>query len=89
MVVKRTTPHDHPFLLPLMNRLNDRAGLADAIGPENAQAILQHVDSAYPTAAKISNRNKWVGAAAKAVGLGGGLGYEAVRGLRGLLGGTE
>jgi hypothetical protein len=72
-------------LFAKINRLNDRGRLADAIGPDNAQALLQHVDSAYLTAQKIANRNRFIGNAAKAVGLGG-LGYEATKFAHDLLG---
>lgn len=74
-------------LFAKINRLNDRGRLAQAIGPENAQALLQHVDSAWLTAEKLANRQKWIGKAAKTVGLGGvgALGYEAVSGLHHML----
>ena len=72
-------------LFAKINRLNDRGRLAQAIGPENAQALLQHVDSAWLTAEKIANRNKWIGKAVKASGVGA-LGYGAVSGVHHLLG---
>jgi hypothetical protein len=43
------------------------------------------LNSAYLTAQKIANRNKFIGNAAKSVGLGG-LGYEAVKAAHQLLG---
>jgi hypothetical protein len=64
----------HELLSQALAGVSDR--LADAIGPENAQAILQHADSTYPTAQKIANRTKWIGVAAKAVGLGGAGGLD-------------
>jgi hypothetical protein len=77
-----------------VNRLYDKATpnggnrLADAIGQENAQNLLRHVDSMYLEAQKIAARNKYAGMAAKAIGLGGAgsLGYEAMHGLHSLLG---
>jgi hypothetical protein len=72
-------------LFAKINRLNDRGRLADAIGPDNAQALLQQVDAAYLTAQKIANRNRFIGNAAKAVGLGG-LGYEATKYAHDVLG---
>jgi hypothetical protein len=72
-------------LFAKINRLNDRGRLADAIGQDNAQALLQHVDSAYLSAQKIANRNRFIGNAAKAVGLGG-IGYEATKFAHDLLG---
>lgn len=65
-------------LFSKINRLNDKRRLADAIGPENASALLQHVDSMYLAAQKIANRNETIKSVAKAVGLGG-LGYGVMK----------
>jgi hypothetical protein len=83
----KTTPEtvNPKTLFSKINRLYDKGRLADAIGPDNAQALLQHVDSAYLTAQKIANRNRFIGNAAKAVGLGG-IGYEATKFAHDLLG---
>ena len=75
-------------LFSRINRLYDKGRLADAIGQENAQALLQHVDSAYLTAQKITNRNKFIGNAAKTLGLGG-LGYEATKFAHDLFGNSQ
>jgi hypothetical protein len=77
-----TTPEavNPKVLFTKVNRLNDRGRLAQAIGPDNANALLQHVDQAYVQAQKIAARNKWAGLVAKAaggVGLGG-VGYAGV-----------
>jgi hypothetical protein len=68
-------------LFTKVNRLNDRGRLAQAIGPDNANALLQNVDEAYVKAQKIAAANKWIGYARDAgVHLGlGGAGYEGVR----------
>ena len=84
-------------LFAKVNRLYDKATpnggnrLADAIGQENAQNLLRHVDSMYLEAQKIASRNKYAVMTAKAIGLGGAgsLGYEAIRGLHGLLGDSQ
>jgi hypothetical protein len=83
----KTTPEtvNPKTLFSKINRLYDKGRLADAIGPDNAQALLQHVDGAYLTAQKIANRSKFIGNAAKSIGLGG-LGYEAVKVAHDLLG---
>jgi hypothetical protein len=88
-----TTPEavNPKTLFTKINRLNDRGRLAQAIGKANADALLQHVDSAYVQAQKIAARNKFVGLAAKAagaVGLGE-LGYRGLVGVHALLGGTQ
>jgi len=86
-----TTPEavNPKTLFTKVNRLNDRGRLAQAIGNENADNLLRHVDSAYVQAQKIAERNKWAGAIAKAaggVGLGG-VGYAGVHLAHELLGG--
>lgn len=86
-----TTPEaiNPKTLFTKINRLNDRGRLAQAIGQDNANALLQHVDSAYVQAQKIAARNKWAGYVAKAaggVGLGG-VGYAGVHLAHELLGG--
>ncbi len=77
------------ILFTKINRLNDRGRLAQAIGQDNANALLQHVDQAYVQAQKIAARSKFAGALARVAttaGLGG-LGYEAVHLAHGLLDG--
>jgi hypothetical protein len=72
-----------------VNRLNDRGRLAQAIGTDNANALLQHVDEAYVKAQKIAAANKWAKyglGAATSVGLGG-IGYAGVHLAHELLGG--
>jgi hypothetical protein len=92
-VAGATTPESvNPKTLFIkINRLNDRGRLAQAIGKANADALLQHVDSAYVQAQKIAARNKFVGLAAKAagaVGLGE-LGYRGLVGLHEMLGNNQ
>ena len=73
-------------LFAKVNRLNDSGRLAQAIGKDNADSLLQHVDAAYVQAQKIAQRNKWASAAIKYVlpGAAGAYGVgEAVKGLIG------
>lgn len=88
--VAKTTPEtvNPKTLFSKINRLHDKGRLADAIGSDNAQALLQHVDSAYLAAQKIANRNRFIGNAAKTLGLGG-LGYEATKFAHDLLDGSK
>ena len=76
-------------LFTKLNRLHDSGRLTQAIGPENAKAILQTVDNAYARAQAIAQNNRWaryVAGAAASAGLGG-LGYEGVKFAHNLLGG--
>jgi uncharacterized phage infection (PIP) family protein YhgE len=88
-----TTPEavNPKTLFTKVNRLNDRGRLAQAIGQDNADALLRHVDAAYVQGQRIAERNKWAGYIAKAagtVGLGG-VGYGAVHLAHELLGGGQ
>jgi len=58
-------------LFTKVNRLNDRGRLAQAIGQDNANALLQHIDSSHVQAQKIAARQKWLGTIAKYGGLSG------------------
>lgn len=71
-----------------LNRLQNRGRLQQAVGPGNAEAILQVVDAAYTRSQAIAANNRWAGMVAKAaasVGLGGA-GYEGVKLTHELLG---
>jgi hypothetical protein len=86
-----TTPEavNPKTLFVKINRLNDRGRLAQAIGTDNANALLQHVDEAYVKAQKIAATNKWAKyglGAASSIGLGG-VGYAGVHLAHELLGG--
>jgi hypothetical protein len=80
-------------LFTKVNRLNDSrvngAGkvgrLAQAIGQDNANGLLQHIDNAYVQAQRIAATNQRIQSIASKVGLGG-LGYEAVKEAHRLLG---
>ena len=65
-----------------MNTLNDTGRLAEAVGPDNAASLLQHVDSGYPQIQKIAKRRDLVGRAAKYAGAG----YDFAKLAHGLLG---
>ncbi len=74
-----------------LNRLHDSGRLTQAIGPGNAEAILQAVDAAYARSQAIASNNRWAGyltKAAASAGLGG-LGYEGVKLAHGLLGSSH
>ena len=58
-------------LFTKVNRLNDRGRLAQAIGQDNANALLQHIDSAYVQGQKIAARNKFAASLAKVAGVSG------------------
>jgi len=58
-------------LFTKVNRLNDRGRLATAIGRDNADALLQHIDAAYVQAQKVAARQKFAAAVAKTVGISG------------------
>jgi hypothetical protein len=74
-------------LFPRLNRLYDRVAfdgsnrLADAIGKDNADALLQHVDEAHTAELRVAARVKAAGSAVKAAVKAGGIGagYEAAK----------
>ncbi len=68
-------------LFPRLNKLADRGRLAQAIGQENADALLQHVDEAHLAEQRVAARVKTFGNGIKtAIGAGSlGAGIEAVR----------
>ncbi len=68
-------------LFPRLNKLADRGRLAQAIGKENADALLQHVDAAALAEQRVAARVKTLGSGLKmAIGAGSlGAGIEAVR----------
>ena len=80
-----TTPEsvNAKVLFTKVNRLNDRGRLAQAIGQDNADAMLQHVDAAYVQAQKIAQKQQWLKTAVKYAlpATGAGLGFEAVKTL--------
>jgi hypothetical protein len=67
----------------------DQVQRPEPVGPVNLLKTVTleelSLNSAYLTAQKIANRNKFIGNAAKSVGLGG-LGYEAVKAAHQLVG---
>ena len=74
-------------LFTKLNRLNDRGRLAQAIGQDHADALLQHIDAAYVSAQKIAQKQKWAGVLAKYGGLGAAA--EGVHLAHELLGGSQ
>jgi len=68
-----TTPEtvNPKVLFTKVNRLADRGRLAQAIGSDDADNLLRHIDAAYVQAQKIAARQKFAAAVAKTVGISG------------------